>query len=67
MAIGLCSASLSSSFVPAVGEVVAVAEIGVPSVAHVGPDACAFAIWPSAPAIINIDKGQVVDHASVLE
>ena len=51
---------------PAVGEVVAVAEIGVPSVAHVGPDACAFAIWPSAPAIINIDKGQVVDHASVL-
>ena len=66
VAVGLCSASLCNSLVPAVDEVLAVAELWAPSVAHVGPDASAFAIRLPVHAVINPHIGHVIDTASVL-
>ena len=43
VAVSLCPAPLCSRLVPAVDEVLAVAELGAPGVAHVGPDARACA------------------------
>ena len=66
VAVSLCSAPLCSGLVPAVDEVLAVAELGTPGIAHVGPDASAFAIWSAVHAVINPHVGQVIDTASVI-
>jgi len=67
VAVSLCSAPLCSGLVLAVDEVLAVAEQWAPGVAHVGPDASAFAIRLPVHAVINPHVGQVIDTASVLE
>ena len=66
VAVSLCPAPLCSGLVLAVDEVLAVAELGAPGVAHIGPDASPFAIRLPVHAVINPDKGQLMDTASVL-
>ena len=66
VAVSLCPASLCSRHVFAADEVLAVAELWAPGVAHVGPDARAFAIRLPVPAVINPHVGQVIDTSSVL-
>ena len=66
VAVSQCSASLCSSLVFAVDEVLAVAELWAPGVAHVGPDARAFAIRSAVHAVITPHVGQVIDTASAL-
>ena len=66
VAVSLCPAPLCSGLVFAVDEVLAVAEHRAPGIAHVGPDASAFAIRLSVHAVINPHIGQVIDTASVL-
>ena len=67
VAVSLCPAPLCSGLVPAVDEVLAVAELGAPGVAHVGPDACALAIRPPVHAMLYYDVGHTNNTASVLE
>ena len=67
VAVSLCPAPLCSGLVPAVDEVLAVAELGAPGAAHIGPDASACAIRLPVHAVINPHVGQVIETASGLE
>ena len=67
VAVSLCSASLCNRLVPAVDEVLAVTELWVPGVSHVGPDPSVFAIRSAVHTVINPHTGQVINTASALE